>query len=356
MSQKSCCHSRNTDDDAHDHNHGQGGFRPDLIMHGSLAIIVISLALYGLGIDWTSNTHFARALLDFFKDMWWGLALGLISVGLMNKIPKEYFTALLGRGDKFSDIIKAAFAGVVLDLCNHGILVVAAKLYERGLSSAQVLTFLIASPWNSLSITLILIALVGLKWTIVFTLASVVIAIASGVIFQMLTEKGKLPANPHTADVIEDFDVIADAKVRLKGFTFTKDWFTSVAKDSWTDGQMIIRWILFGTVAAAAIHTFVPSDILAQYFGPTLIGLFLTLIVSTIIEICSEGSAPIAAEIMNSAAAPGNAFTFLMSGVATDYTEILVVREFTKSWKIALALPLITVPQILVLGYIFNQF
>jgi uncharacterized membrane protein YraQ (UPF0718 family) len=59
---------------------------------------------------------------------------------------------------------------------------------------------------------------------------------------------------------------------------------------------------------------------------------------------------------MNRAGAPGNGFTFLMAGVATDYTELLVIREFTKRWKTALFLPLVTTPQILVIGYIMNVF
>ena len=59
---------------------------------------------------------------------------------------------------------------------------------------------------------------------------------------------------------------------------------------------------------------------------------------------------------MNRAAAPGNSFTFLMAGVSTDYTEIMSIRDTTASWKIALFLPLVSVPQIMILGYILNQF
>ncbi len=117
---------------------------------------------------------------------------------------------------------------------------------------------------------------------------------------------------------------------------------------------MIIRWILFGAVIAAAMRAYIPADIFTHWFGPTLLGLGITMIAATIIEVCSEGSAPIAAEIMNTGGAKGNGFAFLMAGVSTDYTEILVVREFTKSWAIALSLPLITVPQIIILGLIFN--
>lgn len=71
-------------------------------------------------------------------------------------------------------------------------------------------------------------------------------------------------------------------------------------------------------------------------------------------EVCSEGSVPLAADLVNVAKAPGNAFIFLMAGVATDLTEILLIRQTMKSWKVALALPLITVPQIVVIGVLMN--
>jgi len=54
------------------------------------------------------------------------------------------------------------------------------------------------------------------------------------------------------------------------------------------------------------------------------------------------------------AGAPGNSFAFLMTGVSTDYTEIMVMREATKSWKIALFLPLLTVAQIVVISSLMN--
>ena len=110
----------------------------------------------------------------------------------------------------------------------------------------------------------------------------------------------------------------------------------------------------FGMVLAALIKTFVSQDVMQTWFGATLVGLGLTLVAATVIEVCSEGLLPVAADLLTRANAPGNAFTFMTAGVSTDYTEIMVLKDTTKSWKLALILPLITIPQILVLGYILN--
>jgi uncharacterized protein len=114
--------------------------------------------------------------------------------------------------------------------------------------------------------------------------------------------------------------------------------------------------MLLGVIITGVLRVALDPGAFQQYFGPTIIGLGITLVAATIIEVCSEGAAPIASDILTRAGAVGNSFTFLMAGVATDYTEIMVMRETTKSWKVALFLPLVTVPQVLVLGYILNQF
>jgi uncharacterized membrane protein YraQ (UPF0718 family) len=81
----------------------------------------------------------------------------------------------------------------------------------------------------------------------------------------------------------------------------------------------------------------------------------VTLALATIIEVCSEGSSPLAFEIYRQTGALGNSFTFLMAGVATDYTEIGLLWA-NVGRRVALWLPLVSVPQVILLGFIFNTF
>ena len=348
----SCCAPKKDDHEEHGHKHSDF----DLILHGSLAVITLSLIAYVFFPTLPYVHVFAHGVIEMLSIMWWGIVLGIILVGLMSKVPREYFQAILGPGDTFSGILRAALAGLLLDLCSHGILMVGAKLYERGASLPQVMTFLIASPWNSFSLTLVLIALIGLKWTLVFIAASAVIAIVTGMIYKILIDKKLLPGNPNTVEMPANFSLKDDARKRWKTFKFSRKFFREVAATGWKEGRMLLRWLLLGVIIAAAVRTFVPPEIFTQWFGPTLFGLMMTLVATTLIEVCSEGSTPIASELLNRASAPGNAFTFLMAGVSTDYTEIMILREATKSWKIALSLPLITVPQVILIGYLINTF
>ena len=74
-------------------------------------------------------------------------------------------------------------------------------------------------------------------------------------------------------------------------------------------------------------------------------GLVLTLAAATVVEVCSEGTAPLAYELYRHTGALGNAFAFLMGGVVTDYTELGAVWKTigrrTVLWILAVALPMV---------------
>ncbi len=361
MSTPRCCSKTNKNDHpGHDdqtgHSHGKRDYVliiSTLILSSAIAINTI-LPIFNVGVPHQLH-HFVHTVTEILLSMWWGVALGIVVIGIMSKIPKEFFTAIMGKSGKISGLIRAVFGGILLDLCCHGILLVAAKLYERGVSIAQVVTFLVASPWNSISLTLVLVALIGLKWTLLYIFGSVIIALISGFILQKLVATGIIPENPNRPDNSDiPFNLLKETKALWQQSSFTKKGSLDILKIGWRDGKMIIKWLLFGTIIAACLRTFVPAEDFAQWLGPNVLGLFITLFFATIVEICSEGSAPIAGEIVTNANAPGNGFTFLMAGVATDYTEIMAVKEFTKSWAIAIAIPLITVPQILLIGWLMN--
>lgn len=334
--------------------------KPDYLLWGSLAGVVL---LY-LQAPWLGTSEnmpgwyrvLMTSVFDLINTMSWSMVLGVLMVAALSKIPREFVMSILGTQVGIKGIIRATAAGVLLDLCSHGILMVGAKLYERGASIGQIMAFLIASPWNSLSLTLILIALIGLPWTLAFIGLSMLIAIVTGIAFDQLVRLKKLPANPQQVDLPANFKFWESAKEGLAKTEFNTAFFKSMFTQGIKDSRMVMRWILFGVLLAGLVRAFVSPETFGTYFGPTMAGLGLTVLVATILEVCSEGSTPIAADLLTRANAPGNSFAFLMTGVSTDYTEIMILKDTTKSWKIPLLLPLLTVPQVIFIAWLMNGF
>ena len=117
----------------------------DYILWGSITILIIAYASHMFFDVAGLYATFTGSIFELINRMYWGILIGIIFVGILSKVPREIITSLLGRGGTFSGILRATGAGVMLDLCSHGILMVGAKLYERGASLGQVMAFLIAT-------------------------------------------------------------------------------------------------------------------------------------------------------------------------------------------------------------------
>lgn len=300
--------------------------------------------------------HFVYGCVELLGEMWWGLAAGIFFVGVLAKVPRDLLMGVIGPGGRWSGLGRAIAAGLLLDLCSHGILLVGLQLYRRGAGLGQTAAFLIASPWNSISLTLVLVALIGLPWTLAFIALSAVVAFLGGAFLDRCVRHGTLPPNPNAHTLPEDFRFWKSLKEHWQAARLDGQFWKDVAVHGARDSRMILRWIFIGVIMAAAVRALVDTSHFQHYLGPSLLGLLFTGMAATVIEICSEGSSPIAADILTRAHAPGNAFAFLMAGVATDYTEILGLKETTGSWKIALFLPLVTVPQVALLGWLLNHY
>ena len=331
--------------------------RPDFLLWGSLILflagVIVHFAVPGAP-AWVHE--FGHTCYEMLTRAWWGVLFGIVAVAVIGRFPAELVASLLGRGGSVSGLCRAVGAGVVLDLCNHGILLVGMRLYQRGASIGQTIAFLIASPWNSLSLTLILAALIGWGWMLLFIVLSMVVALVTGWCADRLVAAGKIPGNPNTLDLPTGYRVGPALAGVVKSLKPGVSNYARLARDGLSGSRMVLRWILFGFVLTGAIRAFVPQLAFQQYFGPTTTGMFLTLLATTLLEVCSCGSSPIAADFITRAHAPGNAFVFLMSGAATDYTEIVSLRATTRSWKATLALPLLSTPQVLLIGWLINHF
>ena len=331
---------------------------PDWLLRitaSGVAVLYITHWLVGSAIsDISWLSQLSATAFEMMNTMWWGLVLAALFVGVLDRIPQAWVTAVLGKGNHLGGILRATSAGVMLDLCSHGILMVAMKLYQRGASLGQVMAFLVASPWNSLSLTIILIALIGWQWTLLFVVLSMLVGIVTGLIIDQCVAKGLLPENPTVAEVPEDFRLWQAIKDKVSNERFDLATLSTVIWDGFKGSRMVLRWVFLGVLLAALIRAFIPLELFQSLFGPSLLGLALTVVSATIIEVCSEGSTPIAADIFNRASAPGNSFAFLMVGVSTDYTEVMSIKDTTGSWKVAMSLPLVTLPQIFVISALLN--
>ena len=321
--------------------------------------VLWSLCLMGgilvLGKVWTVAQPVGEALLRYLSKAGWAVVLGLLLGGMVERyVPKEYITLWL-TGRHRRTILASAGLGFLASSCSHGCIALSMELYRKGASVPAVITFLLASPWASMSMTLILISLLGAKGLLIVVMALLVAAI-TGFFFQQLERRGWVDSNPHTVALAAGFSLWEDLQGRFRGRAWTLQALArdiqEIVRGAWTLGQMVVFWVTLGFTLSALFGTWVPVS-WWRFLGPSVLGLTATLLIATALEVCSEGTAPLAVELYQKTGALGNAFGFLMGGVVTDFTELSVLWANLGRKAVGWLL-LITLPQVFLLGMAMN--
>lgn len=299
-----------------------------------------------------------HGLLRYLRLMAGPVMLGLVIGGIIDYyVPREYVSRWLARPGSGS-LLRAVGLGFLASACSHGILALTVELYRKGASVSSAIAFLLASPWANLPVTILLFGFFG--WSALgIIVAALVVALVTGHAYQWLERRGWVESNPHQMTTSWDGSIWQDlragwrSRVRSPG-RFWREDVPGVVHGAAALADMVIWWVVVGAVLASAIGAYVPSSWMQRYMGASVAGLFVTMLAATVIEICSEGSAPLAFEVYRHGAI-GNAYVFLMGGVVTDYTEIGLVWT-NMGRRAALWLPALTVPQVLLLGWLMNRF
>lgn len=283
--------------------------------------------------------------------------LGLVLGGLLDHfVPKDYIVTLLS-GPRKRVITRATLLGFLASSCSHGCLALTIELYRKGASIPAVVSFLLASPWASMSLTFLLLSLFGAQGLLLIG-GALAVSWTTGLVFQRLAARGLIEPNPHTLAVADDFSIWQDFRARARAYPWTAPQLLNDARGVLAGmlplGRMILGWVQLGLVLSALLGVAVPHHLVARWLGPSVGGLAMTLAVAAAIEVCSEGTAPLAFELYRQTGAFGNAFAFLMGGVVTDYTELAVlwanIGRRTVLWLLA-----ITLPMVMALGLVLNQ-
>ncbi len=344
----SCCHPE---------GHVHGSANKPWYKNPFYLICLGTSLLFGASFLFPFLFAFRQAFTVYLGMIWFPVVLGFLIGGIIDHyIPNEYFSKYLARKTK-KTIFYATGLGFLATACSHGVIALSMELHKKGASGPAVVSFLLASPWASLPVTLLLLGFFGVKAFLII-LAALVVALTTGLLLQVLEAKQWIEENKFTVAVAQDFSIRKDMARRMREYQFNGQniWRDAkgVAKGARGLARMVLHWILLGVVLASLSGAFVPVSIFHRFLGPSLFGLFMTLVLATVLEVCSEGTSPLAFEIYKQTGAFGNAFAFLMGGVITDFTEVSLVwanlGKKTALWMIAISLP-----QVLIFGWLFNQ-
>lgn len=304
--------------------------------------------------------QYFNALWDLLKDLWLWFLVGFLAAGVVSEfVPHTFVNRHFGKND-LGSLVKAALSGLIASTCSCGAIPLAVSLREKGASTAVALTFLLATPWSGVPQFLVLSNFLGPFNTAILMLCAVAAALLSGIVLSRLEHR-------HLIDAPLANSVSSESACGCASNSGCSDCDCEAAKShnrviralnsSWLIFKDIGKYLAIGLILAAGLAAFVPSAIVYEYLGnpasPWTI--LLAVLISAVIELCSEGFSVLAGQAYTMGATLGVVFVMLMVGVTTDITEITVVwGKFGK--RSAIAYVVVSTTIAVAMAYLINSF
>ena len=322
------------------------------------------------------------------------ILLGLIIAGILKQIiPSDFVSKHLGKSS-LGSVVKATIFGIPLPVCSCSVIPLAKSLQKEGASRGAVQSFLISTPITGVDSIMATYSFFGWFFTIYRVIVSVIIAIAVGIIENLLGSKeskiekeecssscgcgitsepklkkqANFSLNPNasaTATINSGLTLqtkkeksdnccsprgccsnSSSKKFSIKGVFYYA--FNTLFKD-------IAKPLLVGLVLGALFTTFLPKELLESIYSNKLLTYFMVLIVAMPLYVCATASLPIAGAFLLSGMSPGAAFVFLCAGPATNTVTMGVVAQMFGKKSLIIYVGSIAILST-IFGYIYDKF
>ncbi len=302
----------------------------------------------------TKDSYLGSALNFFIYDT---IKIGilLVLINYLMAITRYYFPIdkvrdLLTKRRWYGlDYLFAAFLGVVTPFCSCSSIPLFIGFLSAGIPLGVTFAFLIASPLVNESSLILFPALFGLKTTIIYNLAGIVVAILGGMVIQRLhLEKyvnQQLLKYKSRADVEAENGGQKIAFKKLIGY-----WWV----DGWKITKSIFPYVLLGVGLGAIIHGFVPANLIEKYLS---IKAWYIVPIATLLGVPlyanSVSVLPIIEALIGKGIPMGTALAFMTATVALSLPEALILKKAMK-WQLLATFFGVTTIGIILIGYLFN--
>lgn len=277
------------------------------------------------------------------------ILIGLLIAGILKQlIPDDFIASHLGE-KKSASVIKATLLGIPMPVCSCSVIPLAKSLQKEGASKGAVQSFLISTPITGVDSILATYSFFGWFFTFYRVITSVIIALITGILQNMIDEKKDTEAvEPVCCSGCCCESKVTEKKKRFSSKEALKYAYVTLFGD-------IYKALFIGLIFGGLFTTLLPKEILQPLFDYQLLTYFAVLIIAMPLYVCATASLPIAAAFMLSGMSPGAAFVFLSAGPATNSVTMGVVAQMFGKKSLLLYLGTIASMSIL-FGYLFDTF
>jgi len=275
------------------------------------------------------------------------LLLFMISIigFLRTYMPQEKVKKWISNRKWGSGNVMASLFGAVTPFCSCSSIPIFISFLEAGIPLGVTFSFLITSPLVNEYLVVLMLGFFGWKITLAYIISGILIGVVSGMILgKMKLEKYLVKDLISSKSELKKEVKYDNLKKRMM---FGLHESISIIKKIWI-------WILVGVGLGAAIHNYVPQEVLQRIIDK---GGMLAVPIATVLGVPMYGSCaaiiPIAVVLFQKGVPLGTALAFMMATAALSLPEAIILRRVMKLKLIAIFFAVVTLA-IIFIGYLYN--
>ncbi|AVV83204.1 permease [Shewanella putrefaciens] len=310
-----------------------------------------------MGLD--PNTKLADAIHFFIEDTTKIFALLLLmiyAIALVRaSLNVERVRDYLAGKNRFVGYFMGSGFGAVTPFCSCSSIPVFLGFTSAGIPVGITMAFLITSPLINEVAVLLLVSLLGWKFTVVYVLVGMSVGMLAGAFLDSIRaerwlqsfaakafEKGKAQANHDNGE-----GMTSTSMTLIERHEFAKGETLEIFGRVW-------KWVIIGVGLGAALHGFVPDGWIEAHLGD---GQWWSVPAAVLIGIPlysnATGVIPIMESLIINGLPVGTTLAFCMSTVAASFPEFILLKQVMQ-WRLLATVFAILLISFTLIGWIFN--
>jgi len=260
--------------------------------------------------------------------------------------PPERTRRILGRFNGIWANVLGALLGTITPFCSCSSIPLFIGFTSAGLPIGVTFSFLISSPLVDLASVLLLASIFNWRIAIAYVIVGLILAVIGGTIIS------KLKMEKH----VEPF-VFANKLVEADGPEMTRRDRLLFARDQVMEIiHKVWLYILIGVGIGAAIHNWIPENIIVAVLGKqNVFSVLIATLAGAPMYADIFGTLPIAEALVTKGVGIGTVLAFMMAVTALSLPSMILLKKVVKT-RLLVTFAGIVMVGILIIGYSFNAF
>ncbi|MDA3840239.1 MAG: permease [Patescibacteria group bacterium] len=247
------------------------------------------------------------------------------------------------------DYFLATLFGALTPFCSCSSIPLFIGFMEARIPLGVTFAFLITSPLvNEIAIGLF-IGMFGMKITIIYVTAGILIGMIGGFVI------GKLKMEKYVADFVWNIKSQKLSKEDAKKIPWLKV-YKIISREAWGISRKIMLYVLAGVAVGGLIHGYVPEGFFDVYLRKAgFWGVPLAVILAVPLYSNASGVIPIIQSLVAKGVPIGTGLAFMMATVGLSLPEAMILKKVLKWQLLATFFGIVSIG-IIIIGYLFNSF